>query len=1294
MNRDPLISTVEELQREVSKLKLQNAQVQRQASLLEQDPTPILEFTLEGQLVYLNPAAQQTMSTQGLSDGAQFLPADFARVCQSITENITHASRKVIRINTQTFDEKIIYSAEYNSIRIFATDITDQVKVEKAYHKSRQEVVQTQEFLEAVTSGTNVLIATIDTHFCYTYFNQAYQEEVKQLTGLEITIGMNMLDAFAHQPEQQQVVKREWSQVLQGESTNKILEFGDPTRYRKVYNVLHTPIWDEKHRVVGAGEVAYDITDQVHAQKALQESEKQYRTLFEKMNEGFAVHEMIYDEHGDPYDYRFLDINPAFERLTGLKKELIVGKTYREILPDEGDSWVKSYGKVVLTGEPLQLEDFSPALGKYFEVFAYPNAPNQFAVLFLDVTNRKRMEDELRTNLTKYRVLFDTLPLGVTVTDQNGQIIESNQEATWLLSLSKEEQKMRMIQGNEWKIIRPDRTPMPIEEYASVRAMQEQHRVENVEMGIVKADDQITWISVTAAPIPLKDYGIVIAYNDVTQRILAQEALHKAHLELEKTVQERTQELVEANRKLQSEIEERIRIGEQLTIQTKAVEAERQRFKDVLEILPVYLILLTPDYHVAFANRNFRERFGDDNGRCCYEYVLNRTAPCENCETLTVLKTNREHHWEWFGPDEKNYDVFDFPFRDVDGSMLILEMGIDITRRKQAEDSLRRLNAYNRSLLESSLDILVTITSEGKIGDVNAATESATGYSRQELIGTDFSTYFTDPEKARQGYLQVFASGKIQDYELELQHKDGHITPVVYNASLYHDEDDQVAGVYAVAHDITNRKRTERQLVLLNTALESAANAIILTDKDGTILWSNSSFSRATGYSKEEIVGLNPRFLKSGKHDPAFYKDLWDTILAGQVWHGELLNRRKDGSLYYEDQIITPVSDRNGNITNFISFRQDITEHKKAEQALIRSEEKFRSLVIATSLIVWETNADGEVEGENPAWSAYTGQEVSEMKGSGWLNALHPDDRERTLEAWVNAVKAKSVYETEYRIRDKSGEYGDFSVRAIPIIDKDGNIVSWVGTCTDITEKKNYEKRLIQAEKHAAIGRMVGSVTHEINNPLQTIKNCLYLVKQDTESDSPNQEPLVMALSETQRLSNIVGQLRQLYRPQADQSKRREDLLDIINEVHGLITPHLKNSQVTWKPLPGLRHYSVNGIKDQLIEVFLNICTNAIEAMQPAGGTLSVDMALSNKKDQVKVVISDSGPGIDPEILAHIFEPFITTKEYGLGLGLSICYQIVEKHGGQITVKNQPGQGTSFTVWLPTISARNTTRGG
>jgi len=268
------------------------------------------------------------------------------------------------------------------------------------------------------------------------------------------------------------------------------------------------------------------------------------------------------------------------------------------------------------------------------------------------------------------------------------------------------------------------------------------------------------------------------------------------------------------------QVEEGLRESAEREKVAQAVAAERQRFYDVLETLPAMVCLLTPDYHVAFANRSFRERFGESGGRHCYEYCFGRNAPCDFCESYTVLKTGQPHHWEANGPDGSVIDAYDFPFTDVDGSPMILEMDLDITASKRAEEALRRANAYNRSLLEAGLDPLVTIGPDGKITDVSVATETATGFERTALTGTDFSDYFTEPEKARAGYQQVFREGFVRDYPLDLRHRDGHLTPVLYNASVYRDDTGKVIGVFAAARDITERKRAEAALKDANERLE------------------------------------------------------------------------------------------------------------------------------------------------------------------------------------------------------------------------------------------------------------------------------------------------------------------------------------------------------------------------------------------------------------------------------------------------------------------------------------------
>lgn len=287
-----------------------------------------------------------------------------------------------------------------------------------------------------------------------------------------------------------------------------------------------------------------------------------------------------------------------------------------------------------------------------------------------------------------------------------------------------------------------------------------------------------------------------------------------------------------------------------------ALKDERQRLFDVLETVPAMVCLLGEDHHVAFANRSFREKFGESEGRHCYECCFGMSEPCDFCESYEVLQTHRPHHWVCESPDGGVIDVYDFPFTDTDGSTMILKMDIDITEQRETQNELRahrdhlrrlveertaglaaanadleaanrelvareerlrvqneelRASMYNRSLIEAALDPLVTISPLGKITDVNEATVKITGRSRENLIGTDFCEYFTDPVRAQQGYREVFDKGSVTDYPLTIRGQDGRLTDVLYNASVYRDQEGNILGVFAAARDITALKELEAE---------------------------------------------------------------------------------------------------------------------------------------------------------------------------------------------------------------------------------------------------------------------------------------------------------------------------------------------------------------------------------------------------------------------------------------------------------------------------------------------------
>jgi PAS domain S-box-containing protein len=271
--------------------------------------------------------------------------------------------------------------------------------------------------------------------------------------------------------------------------------------------------------------------------------------------------------------------------------------------------------------------------------------------------------------------------------------------------------------------------------------------------------------------------------------------------------------------------------------------------------------------------------------------------------------------------------VIKTPIRDAGGTITGVQgIAWDITERKRAEDKLKLF----RNLIDQTDDAIEVLDVEtGQFLDMNATGCRDLGYKREEILSlTVFDVDPTfDPAKFREGNETLRKTGS-RIWEGIHRRKDGSTFPVEVNVRCVKLDRDYIL---AVVRNIAERKRVEAKLQLQSSALAAAANGIVITDHAGMIVWVNPAFTRLTGYSAEEIIGQYPRLFKSGKHDPAFYKDLWDTILAGQVWRGEMINRHKDGQLYTEQTTITPVRDAKGEITHFIGIKQDVTQQRGLE---------------------------------------------------------------------------------------------------------------------------------------------------------------------------------------------------------------------------------------------------------------------------------------------------------------------------------------------------------------------------
>ncbi|MGD0277354.1 MAG: PAS domain S-box protein, partial [Syntrophales bacterium] len=458
-------------------------------------------------------------------------------VRRALAEVDEHKARKEAENELREAHRDLEARVEERTAQLQA-EIQERIRAEK-------ELRQTHELLEAVTKETEVIIAAQDMNFRYVFFNKAYQEELKRLTGKDVQVGMSMVEVFAHMPEQQKVAVSSWSQVLMGRSINTTLEFGDPGRYRRVYKILQAPIRDAAGSIVGAGEVAYDVTKVKQMEKALKDSEERFRSLFNSMTEGFALHEIVCDDNGAPCDYRFLDINPAFERMTGLKREDVISRTVHEVLPNDDPYWLDSYSKVALTGESVHFQNYSSALGRHYDVFAYSPKPGQFAVIFMDITKRVEAEEELRKERDFVSAVLKTEGALVVVLDRQGRIRQFNRACEELTGFSASEVLGRVF----WEfLVPPEDLAGVLSTWEEVSAGAFPNTHENYWLTRDGSRRLVAWSNSALIGESGEVLHVIGTGIDITERKQAEVELLKRTAELE----DLTQELAAANKELDS----------------------------------------------------------------------------------------------------------------------------------------------------------------------------------------------------------------------------------------------------------------------------------------------------------------------------------------------------------------------------------------------------------------------------------------------------------------------------------------------------------------------------------------------------------------------------------------------------------------------------------------------------------------------------------------------------------------------------------------------------------------------
>ncbi|MDB5539202.1 MAG: sensor histidine kinase/response regulator hybrid protein [Devosia sp.] len=478
--------------------------------------------------------------------------------------------------------------------------------------------------------------------------------------------------------------------------------------------------------------------------------------------------------------------------------------------------------------------------------------------------------------------------------------------------------------------------------------------------------------------------------------------------------------------------------------------------------------------------------------------------------------------------------------------------------------------------------------------------------------------------------------------------------------------------------------------------------AIYMLDIDGVVTSWNAGAQRFKGYSEAEILG---------HHFSRFYTDqdraagLPDYALRTARTEGRFENEgwrvRKDGTHFWAHVVIDAVRDPVGNVIGYAKVTRDLTERRKAEQALIQSEEQFRRLVQGvTDYAIYMLQPDGRVANWNVGAERIKGYSADEIVGQSFARFYTPEDRAAGEPAKALATaRREGRYEREaWRVR-KDGTRFLASVVIDAIRDTDGELLGFAKITRDITERAEAQKKLelareqlFQSQKMEAIGQLTGGVAHDFNNLLTVILGSLELLRKRLPDNSSMERLLDNAVEAAQRGSTLTGRMLAFARRQ-DLTLQPTELQGLVHNMTDLMQRSLgPQIRIETRFPPALP--AVLTDPAQLETALLNLAVNARDAM-PAGGTLTISATEqvaepgSDDSHYVRLSVRDEGEGMNPETLARAAEPFFTTKGVGkgTGLGLSMVHGLAEQSGGRLTLESEPGLGTTATIYLPVAEA-------
>jgi PAS domain S-box-containing protein len=1007
---------------------------------------------------------------------------------------------------------------------------------------------------------------------------------------------------------------------------------------------------DEAGKVRGIFASARDITAQSGLQKQLDEERSYNRGLIEASVDGLVTVDQT---------LAITDVNETFCSMVGRQRKQLIGSAFPSYFTEaqRAEAGVRqTFSEGAVTNYVLTLQAVDGKLVPVsFNAAVFKDTDGTVRGIFASARNiiaQKQLESELLASQTYTRSLIESNIDALMTTDSLGIISDVNQQMEQLTGRSRQE-----LIGTPFKNYFTE----PARAEAGIKQVLREGKVTNYELTALGKDGHETVVSYNAAIFNDRDgklQGVFAAARDITAQKILEQQLREQQYYLRGLIESSVDGLVTVDPSgTITDVNDRIC---QMTGYSRA------------ELIGSPFVDYFTDRERARAGVNLTFKEG-----VATEYALTLVS-----RTRRLLQVSF------------NASVFKDPSGKIRG---IFASARDITDRVRLEEQLREQQTYLRGLIESSIDGLVTVDPAGFVTDVNDQFCRMTGMPRDQLIGSVFKQYFTEPDMADTGVKRTLAEGVVSNYQLVLKNREGRKATVSFNASVFRNAEGRMQGIFASARDISDQARLQGQLAeqqaYNRSLIEASADAQFAIAPDGTITDVNEEATRLTGYTRKHLI--NSRF-KEYFTEPERARDgVQQTLDAGRVIGYELVLITRHGRRITVGFNAGVFTDSAGQSLGILAAAREITQQKQMEQQLRDQQFYTRSLIESNIDALMTTDPVGVISDVNQQMEALTGCTREELIGTPFKTYF--TDPQHAEEGVKMVLREGKVTNYELTVRSKSGRETVVSYNAAIFNDRDGKLQGVFAAARDVTERKRFEQALQEKNlelENASLAkdRFLASMSHELRTPLNAIIGFTgTLVMKLPGPLNPEQEKQLGTIqSSAKYLLSLINDLLDLARIESGKVELQYETAccqKIIHDVAEGLQPLAEAKGLTFRLDMPKDDIVIQTDTRALSQIVINLASNAIKFTDKGGVRLRLRRIGENGTSRVELAVSDTGIGISAEDQPKLFEAFSrvdkareTGPREGTGLGLHLSRKLADLLGGSIRFESQPEKGSTFTL--------------